>query len=280
MRVGVDMEDWFSEDLLTEARRQRPLGLLRSLEKELLLRSAYASCPSHAMSMALVGEYACTPPVVIYNAFKWSERQALDGIVRDRRNQEIPSIHWFSTTLGPGRGIEDLLAATCYLQHDLEIHLRGNPAPDYVGWLKAQIPDRWRDKIFFHPLVTNDELLSRIAEHDIGFAGEMKTPRNHDLTVSNKILHYLLAGLAVVASDTAGQQEVARAARAAVYLYPSGDAQALADVLNTLLASPERMRNAKAAALTAAQSTFSWERQERTLLDFVAHALASPRVLT
>jgi len=46
-------------------------------------------------------------------------------------------------------------------------------------------------------------LLSRIAEHDIGFAGEMKHCRSRDLTVTNKILQYLLAGIAVVAGNMA-----------------------------------------------------------------------------
>jgi len=54
--------------------------------------------------------------------------------------------------------------------------------------------------------VDGDDLLSRIAEHDIGFAGEMPHCRSRDLTVTNKILQYLLAGLAVVASGTAGQR--------------------------------------------------------------------------
>src|SRR5205085_8936966 len=265
--------DWFSEDLLPEARRHRPLRLLRFLERELLLSGVCAFCPSQAMSMALSKEYGCRPPTVIYNGFEWSDQQALDGKIRDRRNAKIPSIHWYSTTLGPGRGIEDLLAATRYLEHDAEIHLRGNPAPGFEGWVKTRAPDHWQDKIFFHTLVANDQLLSRIAEHDIGFAGEMKYCRSRDLTITNKILHYLLGGLAVVASDTAGQQEVARQAPGAVQLYPSGNARALADVLNALLASAERIRGAKAAALTAAQKTFSWERQEGALLDAVAQAL-------
>ncbi len=276
-RVAIDMEDWFSEDLLPEARRQRPLGLLRALEKELLSHGAYASCPSHAMSTALAGEYGCTSPTVIYNAFEWSERQALDGRISDRRNRDIPSIHWYSTTLGPGRGLEELVAAIPLLQHDAEVHFRGKPAPGFAEWVTEQAPDHWRDRIFFHPLVTNDRLVSRIAEHDVGFAGEMKYCRSRDLTVTNKILHYLLGGLAVVASDTAGQREVAGQAPEAVLLYPSGDARALADVLNSLFASPERLQRAKAAALKAAQKTFSWERQEGALLDAVARALAGAR---
>ena len=275
-RVGVDMEDWFSEDLLPEARRHRPLRLLRALEGELLSRGAYASCPSQAMSAALATEYACPPPTVVYNAFAWADRQALDGTAADRRNRRIPSLYWFSTTLGPGRGLDDLLAALPLLRHQVEIHLRGDPAPGFPEWIDTKIPEGWRDRISLHPLVTNDQLLPRIAEHDIGFAGETTQCRSRDLTVTNKILHYLLGGLAVVASDTSGQREVARQAPAAVHLYPSGDPGGLAARLDALLASPEALARAKAAALAAAERTFCWERQERTLLDSVASALDRP----
>jgi hypothetical protein len=266
-RVGVDMEDWFSEDLLPEARRHRPLRLLRSLERDLLSCGAFASCPSHAMSAALAGEYGCRPPTVIYNAFAWSERTALGGEVpaHDRRNRDVPSIHWYSTTLGPGRGLEDLVTALPLLASSAEIHLRGTPAAGFAEWINSRITPAWRGRLFLHPLVPNDRLLARVAEHDIGFAGEMNYCRSRDLTVTNKIMHYLLAGLATVASDTAGQHEVARAAPDAVQLYPSGDARALATVLDGLLGSRERMRRMRAAALRAAQDIFCWERQEPTL---------------
>lgn len=273
MRVGVDMEDWFSEDLLPEARQHRPVRLLRIMERELLVRGAYAACPSHALSAALAGAYGCRPPTVIYNAFEWAGRQALGGVTNDRRDRSIPSIHWYSTTLGPGRGLEDLVAAIPFLKHDMEIHFRGSPADGFDGWIRSHVPEHRRAKVFFHPLVTNDQLLSRIAEHDIGFAGEMNDCRSRDLTVTNKILHYLLGGLAVVASDTVGQREVASRAPEAVRLYPPGQPRALAAALDEFLASPERLQSAKAAALMAAQKTFCWERQEPALLDAVARAL-------
>src|SRR5450759_1249119 len=68
-RVGVDMEDWFSEDLLPNTRRHRPLRLLRSFERCLLKQSIYSSCPSRAMSEVLAQQYRCSPPAVVYNAF-------------------------------------------------------------------------------------------------------------------------------------------------------------------------------------------------------------------
>jgi hypothetical protein len=276
LRVGIDMEDWYSEDLPPETRRFRPLHLLRNLERELLTTSGHATCPSRAMSAALAGEFGCTQPAVIYNAFPWSDRESLDGLFKDRTDRRLPSIHWFSQTLGHGRGLEDLVAALPLLRHEAEIHLRGKPVNGFENWLAHRVPEHWRERIKVHDLVSNAELLSRIAEHDIGFAGETPLIRSKDLTISNKILHYLLAGLVVVASETAGQREVAGQAPGGVLLYPSGDAPALAASLNTLLGSADALRQGKSAALAAAQRTFCWERQEKTLLESINRALDSP----
>jgi glycosyltransferase involved in cell wall biosynthesis len=274
--VGLDLEDWFSQDLLPEARRFRAVGLLDRLERTLLTQARHATCPSHAMSEALAAAYGCTRPAVVYNAFPWADRKMIDGLSRDRRDRRVPSIHWFSQTLGSGRGLEDLFSALPLLRNDVEIHLRGNPAAGFESWLRARAPENAHKRIVVHGLVPNAELLSRIAEHDIGFAGETPAIRSRDLTATNKILQYLLAGLAVVASDTVGQREVARQASGAVFLYPSGDSAALAYHLNLLLEQPRRLRRAKAAALRAAERTFCWERQESALLDAVTKALPCP----
>lgn len=272
-RVAVDMEDWYSEDLLPEARAQRPLALLRELEAKLLRGAASATTTSMAMSAALADTYSCARPSVVYNAFAWSDRAAIDGLRRDRRDRRRPSIYWFSKTLGDGRGLEDLLAALHFVDADAEIHLRGDTIAGFEQRLRTLAPESWRDRIVLHGPVAADALLSRLVEHDIGFAGEQTYCRNKDLTASNKLLHYLLGGLAVVASDTQGQREVAAQAQGGILLYPPGDARALAGQLNALLASGERLAAAKDAALVAAKAQFCWERQEPVLLANVARAL-------
>lgn len=274
-RVGVDMEDWFSEDLLPQARRSRPLKLLHCLEGELLRRGAYASCPSRAMSAALGEAYGGKAPVVIYNAFPCADRATRAGRRQDRRDPALPSICWYSQTLGPGRGIEDLVAALPLLNGRPELHLRGRAAPGMEAWIRSRLPESWRPRVFIHPLVRNDALAERIAEHDIGFAGETQDCRSRDLTVTNKILQYLLGGLAVVASDTAGQREVAVAAPGAIALYRPGNPRSLADALESFLTSPGTLEDAKRAALQAAQQTFCWEKQEPVLLEALTVALAN-----
>jgi glycosyltransferase involved in cell wall biosynthesis len=275
-RVAVDMEDWYSEDLPPTARRTRPLKLLRHFERELLTRAAYATCPSVAMSEVLAATYDCAPPRVIYNAFPWADRDALGTELKDRRDRTVPSIYWFSQTIGTDRGLDDLFSALPHLKQKLEIHLRGHVSPPMRDWLSSRIPEDWRESVFVHDLEDNDRLLSRISEHDIGFAGEMTLCRSREVTVTNKILHYLLGGLAVVASDTEGQREIARAAGDAVFLYQPGDPAGLADQINFLLGSPDQPAQAKAAALRTAKENFCWERQEPELLAAVKAALVRP----
>jgi glycosyltransferase involved in cell wall biosynthesis len=268
--VGVDMEDWFS----TEHAFPYPQNLIARLERTLLCGSIHKTCTSEAMAEALAHEYGCAPPTVVYNAFDWQLREKLEGASGDRRDPRKLSLHWYSQTLGPGRGLEDLFKALPLLRNDIEIHLRGQTAHGSEQWLDQQIPAAWRSRVTVHGIVPNVELLSRIAGHDVGFAGEMKHTRTRDLTVTNKILQYLPAGLAVVASDTAGQREVANKAPGAILVYESGDARSLAQKIDLLASSPERLAAAKIAALKAARESFSWQLMAPRLVAGVAAALA------
>lgn len=273
-RVGVDMEDWFSR----EHAAPYPSSLVARLESELLRAAPHATCTSKAMSRALADEYGCAPPKVVYNAFPWRERERLDGLAKDRQDRGRPSIHWYSQTLGEGRGLEDLFAALPLLTHDVEVHLRGTLGQGAREWLRERVPEGWHERVHVHELVGNAELLSRISEHDIGFAGEMKLHPSRDVTVTNKILQYLLAGVAVVASDTQGQREVAGIAPAAVALYPAGDARSLAARISAMLGSPDRLQAAKQASLEAARNHLCWERFSPRLIDSVAEAVSVSHV--
>ena len=273
--VGVDMEDWYSENVMTNAQIDYPVSLLRRLEGNVLRRASHRSCPSYAMSAALANAYNCPPPAVIYNAFEWTDRTNIDHLSKDRHQFELPTIHWVSQTLGSDRGLDDLLGALPYVKKSFEIHLRGDTSESMRRWVYSQVPSHWIPRIHLHKPVSNEELLSRISEHDIGFAGERRFCRNKELTVSNKILHYLLGGLGVIASDTLGHCEVASQADGAVHIYRTGDAEALAHTIDSVLASPTMLPKAKALALVAAQKVFCWERQAPELVRSVARCIHS-----
>lgn len=277
--VAVDIEDWYSENLLPADRRGYPVEALRRWEAIALRGAAYSTTTSMALSEALTRSYNCNPPAVVYNAFSLRERDAIDGTVLDRVNPDLPSLCWFSQVVGRERGLETLMDALPSVETPLEIHLRGRCRPDYRALLLARAPESWRQRIHFHPQVPHDQLISRIAEHDLGLAAEIPYCRNIQLTVSNKLLQYLLAGLAVVASDTDGQREVAAVAGAAVTTFAAGDSSALAAALNSLIEDRTRLRAAREKAVVAAERFFCWERSAPVLLDRVASAVAPSSTL-
>jgi glycosyltransferase involved in cell wall biosynthesis len=276
-RVGVDFEDWFSEDLLPEDRLNRPIPQLKALESRLVRECKYCLTTSQSLAQALASSYQAPPPTVIYNAFPWSERQQLDGELRDRRNLDLPSIHWFSQTIGAGRGLEMLFQALPYIDLAVEIHLRGHLSESGKEWLEDLIPSDWRDRLFVHPTVPNDELLSRIAEHDIGLALEMTYCPSRQLTITNKLFQYLQAGIAVIATDTLGQREVFQQNPEIGCLIPHDSPMALAQTIQLLLSDRQKLMAAKAAALTAARDRFCWENQADRLLEVAELALVGIR---
>jgi glycosyltransferase involved in cell wall biosynthesis len=276
-RVGIDFEDWYSEDLRPEDRVGRPVALLARLEWEMTREAAFTVTTSDALGEALA-EAAETDrlPGTVYNAFPWADRDTLDGKLRDRADRQRPSLHWVSQTLGAGRGLDTVFAALRRVPTPVDLHLRGRAGPDDCQWLESEFPADVGHRLFVHGLVPPGELLSRISEHDIGIAPELRTPPSRDLTVTNKILHYLLGGLAVVATATQGQAEIARLAPEAVRLCEEGDAEGLAAQLRYLVEAPGGLVRAREAAWEAARQRFSWEQQEPLLLEAVEAALVKP----
>ncbi len=261
--------------MLSEARMYRPIKQIKQFEHRLIQTCQYCLTTSHAMAEAMAATYQAPEPTVIYNYFSWSERKHLDRKIKDRKNLKIPSIHWFSQTIGPGRGLETFFQALHVLNLPAEIHLRGNYSEDARKWLEALVPVEWRDRIFIHPTVPNVELLSRIAEHDIGLALESSDIISRDLTITNKFFQYLQAGLTVIATDTAGQREIFKGYSSIGQLIPSGNSEALVQELNHLLSNPEKIATAKAAALSVAETSLSWEIKSQQLVNLVHTVLES-----
>ena len=88
----------------------------------------------------------------------------------------------------------------------------------------------------------------------------------------------VLAGLAVAATDTPGQAGVLEAAPGAGFLFPSGDAAALAAGLQALAGERGRLAIAKHAARWAAEQRFSWARERPRLLQALTDWPAAARI--
>jgi glycosyltransferase involved in cell wall biosynthesis len=263
--LRIDIEDWYSEDGLPADRALRPIKLIKTCERMLLNRAVHSTTTSLAMSRALGEAYGCRPPEVVYNSFPIAERGQVDGRRIDRVSLDVPSIIWFAQTIGPGRGLEALMEAVRLLDLPVEVHLRGNARPGYLEGLLAPLPEHVRRRVRVHRQVPQAELLSRLMEHDLGYCGELSNCLSRDLTITNKCLEYLRAGLALVASNTTGQLEVASAVPEAVSVFRQDDGRALAEALRPLLTDGSRLARAKRASWVGFEEAFGWEASKRRI---------------
>ena len=271
-RVGVDFEDWFSEDLLPEARKGRPVAALAALENYLLKHAVYCQATTQVMAQAMAKDAGVERiPAAIPNVFPWNERADMLQYERDERGDEV-SFYWYSQTIGPGRGLEALGKSLEKIEGHWRLRLRGTLRAGNK-WLDETFPPSIRDRVEILAPVANKYLLARHQSHDVGLALEIPYCRSRNLTATNKIFDYLRAGLAVVATDTAGQREVMVDCPDAGWLVSAGDVDALAKALQEAVDAPRNLANCKQAALAAAKDRWSWEHYELTLVAMVNQAL-------
>lgn len=266
-RVAADFEDWHSRDLLPASRTTRPLRLLEKTERLLIQRSAYTSAPSEAMAAALQSAYGGKRPIVIPNTFP------LQPPPSPLPRNSPPSFFWFSQTIGEGRGLEPFLAAWAFVREASQVCLLGDISDSFRETLLGLVPEGKRASLRFLPITSPGALPSVIASHDIGLALEPESPESRYLTATNKIFQYLNAGLAVLATPTAGQREVMSRMPDSGLVIDLGAPGPLAAQLDLLLANPERLNAMGAAAREGAVRYFSWERSAPQLVAAVSAAL-------
>jgi glycosyltransferase involved in cell wall biosynthesis len=270
---AFDSEDLHTGEFSIAEQQSQSYRLLKHLETKYLPNCVYVTSASDGISQALANRYKLTNTRTIYNVFSWSERETIDGSIKDRRGPAL-SLYWCSQIIGLDRGLQDVIRAISVLSAPVQLHIRG-ALNEHV---RRELMDLATaagvaDRIYFHAPVPPDELLSRACEHDVGLALEQVATENHNLTVANKIFHYLIAGLAVAATATEGQRLIVEQCKDAGFLYEPGDHKALAAGLQQLIDSPSLLKLQKRAALDAGRCHWNWEKESQTLLELVGAAV-------
>lgn len=259
-RIGVDFEDWFSQDLRPEDRQGRPVNEIQRLERHLLRSAHLTLTTTRVMAEALAEDAQCERvPEVIPNCFPWAGAPKPGEGPRDKRDPEALSLYWFSQTIGPGRGLETLAKALLNLRGKWQLHLRGE-LRGHRTWFEATFPQSIRGRVVLQTTVFNCTLAAHSSSHDIGLALEESDLQSRDLTATNKIFEYLRCGLGVVATATRGQEEVMASSPGAGWVVPPNDVEALQNVLQSLLDDRSEVATAKVAAGHAAARPWAWER--------------------
>ncbi len=205
-------------------------------------------------------------PINLLNVFNVKHHTLKE--YKDRKDLSKTSLYWFSQTVGLNRGLQDVFHAINELDPThYELHIRGNCTLEVKQHLLSLITDKIHLKnIFFHELISNDELEIRNSEHDIGLALEYPTSLNRDLCISNKMLDYISKGLMVVATNTKGHAYILSEFNASKYLYKPSDVQSLVNILTYIIDNPEELYTLKGKSLELAQSKYNWDTHSKPWL--------------
>ena len=225
-------------------------------------------------------------PFIAREAARAYDREDIEVILNSFPSEKLPtpaappparlSMTWFSQTVGLDRGLGDILAACALLKGDFDLHLRGSCSTETaLEILEHARRGGFLPHCHLHPWCPPDGLVASLARHTVGLALETGHPPHRDLCITNKILLYPLAGLAVAATRTLGQQWTMEQAPGMGFLYEHGDAECLARGLQRWLDDPAALDAARAAARHAAGTVFSWEKESAKLVALLEKAMAS-----
>jgi glycosyltransferase involved in cell wall biosynthesis len=259
------------EDLLTETGHFPP-AMVKAIESAYLPACDYVSATSPAMAARLHQQYGIPVPTVLYNVFP------LEMVRHMKPPEQRPAaaslrLHWSGQTIGPGKGLEEAVEAAGLVGGGVEIFLRGTPKSGYSEKLSRMAGER-NVSLALLPHVHHDELIGAMDQFDVGLALERATDPNYSITVTNKFFSYMLAGLALAATDTPGQREVFEQAPAAGFLYPSGRPELLAEQLRRWRDDRIGLRAAQSAAWRAARERFCWDVEKTKFLALLERPVA------
>ena len=271
-KCGFDAEDFCSGMNRDGESASLEDWLVLDWEREHLGRYDYLTAAAPLIAREYMARYPISFDAVVLNSFdpidNGGERRAID--------EGILSLYWVSQTIGAHRGIEDVVRALALLKGvSVRLFLRGDWQRGYENKVRTLVDDLRipQETVVSLPRSAFDEFVSSATCFDVGLAVEEPTSRNRELCVTNKILMYLSAGLAVAATATPAQTDLMEQMPAAGFLFPSGDHRKLAEKLGTWAENPMLLREAKLAASRAAQERFNWKHERTKLEDIIKRVL-------
>jgi len=266
---AIDFEDFHSGEH-TGPGSELTNALAAKVEADVLAQARFVTAGSPMIAEEYAARYGVRP-LTIHNTF--SAVIPVKG--------ELPEgplrLYWFSQTLGPQRGLEDVIRAAGQSGAAVELHLRARTVPAYLESLRAmQAAVAPALRLIMHDPASPDAMVTLAQPYDAGLACEEPYVLNRRLCLTNKIFTYLAAGVPMLLSRTPAQARLEPELGDAAFGYACGDVQGLAAILRRLAADRALRCRGRAAARDAAARRWHWEHpaDRGALLDAVRGAFA------
>lgn len=270
---GFDAEDF--HDAETEEAASDPVeARARRLLQSALLPACALFTASSPLAARQYERVYGRRPVSILNVFPLGQRPSEQAPAAPISPARPARAYWFSQTVGPGRGLEEVVAVLGRMRTPVELHLRGFVSADYSSRLqeRASAAGLRQPVRFLEPGAPAD--MARLAApYDLGLSTELSSPLNRQLCLTNKVFVYLLAGIPQLLSATEAQSALAAELGPAALLAELTDAEAAARRLDEFFSDPVSIAEARRRAWELAAARFCWDREKDLLLREVQRVL-------
>ena len=201
-KAGFDFEDYHRGEN-NEATKEESDRIIY-LENKYVTQLDYISAASPLIAEK-IGEHFPLQKnniITLLNCFPLTQQPAFrEKDITDR----CLKLFWFSQTIGINRGLELLIEAITALNDpDIHLTLAGRCNEDMLNYIKTHANDMF-DNIHFAGIVQPELLPAFASQYDVGIAIELSVPTNRNICLTNKIFTYLLAGNAIILTETAMQ---------------------------------------------------------------------------
>lgn len=277
-RLGFDAEDYHRGQFAPDEQGCLEARLTRAIEERFLPECDYVTAAAPGIGAAYAENLHVEPPTSILNVFPTEERDR--DLPEGTQSKERPddegaiSLYWYSQVIGHDRGLQDTVRALGRLDDRVHLSLRGEWEDGFRNRLTRIAENEGvLHRVHWLAPVPPDELVARARMHDVGLALEQAQCENRDLCITNKILVYLLAGCAVVATETQGQAYIQKEVPGAVLLCEIGNVQDLVNGIRQVSESLEALRKAQKTAWRVGEKQFNWEMEQEKLIDVISSVL-------
>jgi glycosyltransferase involved in cell wall biosynthesis len=273
VKYAIDAEDYHRGEMPHE--NSRDAMLKKKVEDRYLPGAAYLTAASPLITQQYASHYPAKRVITINNVFSVTYQQSLDA----RNNRQGLKLFWFSQTVGLDRGLEEVIQAMGLLQKkDVQLTLLGHCTDQQ----RVHFIDLGRQQglaegqIIFLPTVPPEEVFTISRSHDIGLALEVPHCTNRDICLTNKIFTYLIAGNAIIASETRAQKLFMDTYPGVGLSFPVRDVDRLAEHILFFYQNREALEEYRRNAWRLAKEELNWEKEKCRFLDVVQATLDDP----
>ena len=201
-KVGFDFEDY----VRGEGHDIKTLDRIIFLENKYIPHLQYFSTASNLITKTINENHPQFKGIVttLQNCFPLLQQPLFKF---KKESDKTLQLFWFSQTIGINRGLEILIKAlNCLNDTSIHLTLAGRSNEDILEYIKKNAGEMINN-IHFAGIIQPEELPLFSSTFDVGLAIELPVPFNRDICLTNKVFTYLLAGNALILSNTSMQSD-------------------------------------------------------------------------